>query len=128
MPPNSIVHLNVAVLLEAPTDVQVPGVPAVVQMNTTPPVPTTTSPRANVPVVGAVLPVTPPTYRTCVVAPVRPVDTCAVPVIVDDAAMVVTLVKAPVIDAPPVVTVNPAATVRTPAFVSAAMVVVAAAF
>jgi hypothetical protein len=66
---------------------------------------------------GAVLPVTPPTYRTWVVAPVRPVDTYAVPVIVDDAAMVVTLVNAPVMDAPPVVTVNPAATVSTPAFV-----------
>ena len=104
------------------------GVPAVVQMNTTPPVPTTTSPRANVPDDGAVLPVTPPTYRTWVVAPVKPVVTDAVPVIVDDAAIVVTLVNAPVMDAPPVVTVNPAATVNTPALVRLAMVLDAAAF
>lgn len=71
---------------------------------------------------------TPPTYRICVVAPVRPVVTDAVPVIVDDAAMVVTLVNAPVIAAPPVVTVSPAATVSTPALVRLAMVLDPAAF
>jgi hypothetical protein len=94
----------------------------------TPPVPTTTSPRANVPDVGATDPVTPPTYRTCVVAPVSPVDTYAVPVIVDDAAIVVKLVKAPVMDAPPVVTVSPVAIVIAPALVSVKIVVFAAAF
>jgi hypothetical protein len=47
---------------------------------------------------------------------------------VDDAAIVVKLVKAPVMDAPPVVTVSPAAIVIAPALVSVKIVVFAAAF
>ena len=59
--------------------VQVPGVPAVVQVQMDPVWSIMKSPTANVPDVGALFTV-PPTYRVADVAPVRPVALKSVPV------------------------------------------------